>query len=250
MNQVATKQAQQIAATPADLLQIAVQSNADIDKLEKLMNLQQRWEESEAKKAFFFAMSGFQSKLEPIIKKREAHNSKYADIDDIAQAIRPLLAQAGLSYRFEQEQGEGVITVTCIVTHEAGHCEKTTMTAMYDTSGGKNAIQSIASSVTYLRRYTLTGALGITTGQDDSDGGKPEIIVDDLLRYNAVLREEIHSIASIKMALANGNYSEAKESIMEMDENTQTILWRAPSKGGIFTTEERGKIKSNEFSAA
>ena len=72
--------------TPATLLQMAVQQNADLDKLEKLMDLQERWQTEQAKRAYSEALAGFQSKLEPIIKKRQAHNSMYADMDDIAQA--------------------------------------------------------------------------------------------------------------------------------------------------------------------
>lgn len=247
---ITTVETKELAITPMDMLNTAVSNNADLDKLEKLMDLQERWEGNEAKKAFSQAMAEFQAKLDPIVKKREGHNSKYADIDDIAKAIRPLLDEVGLSYRFEQQQADKSITVTCIVTHKFGHSERTSFTADADTSGGKNAIQALASAVTYLRRYTLTGALGITTGQDDNDGGKPDITVDELLDYMSVVREEIHSVAAIKMALANRNYSEAKEAWMELSPETHNDLWRAPTKGGIFTTEERAQIKSPEFSEA
>ena len=44
------------------------------------------------------------------------------------------------------------------------------MTADKDTSGNKNSIQSIGSTRTYLQRYTLIGALGLSTAEDDTDG--------------------------------------------------------------------------------
>lgn len=235
---------------PQQLLQIAVEKDADLDKLEKLMDLQERWEKSEARKAYSDAMATFQSQLDPIIKKRAAHNSKYADIDDIAQSIRPILESSGLSYRFEQNQQEANITVICVVTHRAGHQEKTEFTAMADTSGGKNTIQAMASTVTYLRRYTLTGALGITTGVEDNDGGKPEVSVDELLMYNNMVREEFFSIYCVKKALLDGQYSAAKEAWMELDEATQREIWRAPTKGGMLTTIERGLMKSKEWGDA
>jgi len=246
-NEVAIQTA---SPTPAQMLMRAVEKGADMAQIEKFMDLSERWEAKEAKKSFADALTRFQSELGPIIRKRQAHNSKYADIDDIAQAIRPVLEKCGLSYRFEQQQKDGVIIVSCIVSHKAGFSVTTSMEAPADKSGGKNDIQSMASTVTYLRRYTLTGALGITTGQDDNDGGKPDVTAEELIAYNAVLREEWFSIYAIKQALAEGDYHTAKECWGEVPDDTKQILWKAPTKGGIFSTEERAKMKSNEWSAA
>jgi len=58
--------------TPNIMLQIAVEQGADIDKLEKLMNLQERWEEREAKKAFVEALSLFRGRC-PCIEKQKNH---------------------------------------------------------------------------------------------------------------------------------------------------------------------------------
>lgn len=252
MSQVAKKEQSRVAnvATPAHLLQVAVEQGADIDKLEKLMDLQDRYNAEGARKEFAEALAGFQSELGPIIKRKKGHNCKYADLDDIAQEIRPLLDRYGLAYSFSNDQDNTGIFVTCTVRHKSGHSESNRMGAPFDTSGGKNNIQAIASSVTYLRRYTLTGALGITTGEDDDDGGKPSFVIDDLLSYQEVVRDEFPSIATIKEALAVDDYSTAKEAWRELDESARNTLWKAPSKGGIFTTKERAQIKSDEWSKA
>lgn len=71
-----------------------------------------------------------------------------------------------------------------------------------------------------------------------------------LLEHNAAVRDNIDSVTAIKEALSLEQYSTAKECFAEMEEETKMALWRAPSKGGIFTTEEIGKMKSNEWSAA
>ena len=42
-----------------------------------------------------------------------------------------------------------------------------------DTSGSKNAIQAMGSTVQYLRRYTLESVLGIATSSIDVDGQQP-----------------------------------------------------------------------------
>lgn len=156
--------------TPQDLLRIAVEGNADLDKLERLMDLQERWEANQARKVFFDALSKFQASCPDIQKLDAAHNSKYAKLPRIVKAITPIMKDCGLSYRFEMEDAEQSIRVTCIITHKDGHSENTSMTAGADNSGSKNAIQGRASAVTYLQRYTLAGALGIVTIDADDDG--------------------------------------------------------------------------------
>ena len=52
-----------------------------------------------------------------------------------------------------------------------GHSESTTLEAAADQSGGKNAIQAIGSTVTYLERYTLLALTGLATHEDDDGAG-------------------------------------------------------------------------------
>jgi hypothetical protein len=59
--------------------------------------------------------------------------------------------------------------VTCILTHEKGHSEETSLQGPPDTSGSKNSIQAVGSSVTYLCRYTLLAACGLAASED-TDG--------------------------------------------------------------------------------
>ena len=161
------------------LIEIAVNNGADITQLEKLMDLQERYEANQAKKEFNAAMSKFQAML-PVIEKLgivDYTTSKgrtfyqYAKIEDIAKAIQPALKETGLSYRFTQSQDNGIITVRCIVTHQSGHSEYSELVSSPDISGGMDQLKSIASAISYLRRYTLTGILGIVVGGEDDDGG-------------------------------------------------------------------------------
>lgn len=156
--------------SPMQLMQVAIQSNADVEKMEKLMALHERWEASNAKKAFFSAMAKFQAKCPTIYKLKAGHNYSYAPLSDIQESIKGLMLECGLSLRFEQSDENGIIKITCIVSHSDGHSERTSMTGQPDTSGSKNGIQARGSAVTYLMRYTLIGALGITTADADTDG--------------------------------------------------------------------------------
>ena len=158
--------------SPAQLLQLAIEQGADVDKLEKLMDMQDRWNAGQAKTAFYEAFTQFQSEVPAIKKKKSGHNIKYAPLSDIVEQIKPYLQKNKLTYRFEQDHSDGV-QVTCIINHALGHSESATMKAAADTSGSKNSVQAIASTVTYLSRYTLCSALGITTADEDMDGRLP-----------------------------------------------------------------------------
>lgn len=169
--------------TPLTLLQQAVEKGVDMAQLEKLMELQERWEAKQAKKSFLDALSQFQTKV-PVLKKTKtakvqtktggSFSYKYADLGGISQSIKNALNECGLSYRWEFKDNAGKMEVTCLVSHRDGHTETSTMEAAMDNSGAKNDIQQKGSTQTYLQRYTLIGALGLSTADEDNDGkGSP-----------------------------------------------------------------------------
>lgn len=173
--------------TPPQMMQLAIERGADIDQLERLMDLQQRWEEKEAKKSFSRALAAFKANPPKIVKdaqvdftsKNTGERTSYdhATLGNVCNAIGGALSDHGLSYRWETIQEDGDITVTCILSHEDGHSESTPLTAAPDNSGKKNSIQAIGSTVTYLQRYTLLSATGMAVmGMDDDGRGGSEPI--------------------------------------------------------------------------
>lgn len=167
-----------VAVTPMAMLQIAIERGADIAMLEKLMALQERWEATEARKAFVAAKAAFTAERPTIIKNKHvgftsrrtdsSTDYDHATLDNVCDVIGPALSRHGLSHSWETSQNEGKIRVTCILTHERGHSERVWLEAGADTSGNKNSIQAVGSAVTYLSRYTLLAITGLATkGQDD-----------------------------------------------------------------------------------
>ena len=73
---------------------------------------------------------------------------------------------------------------------------------------------------------------------------------EELINYNAAVREHIASISAIKESLANSDLETAAENWNELNEEEQRSIWKAPSKGGIFTTQELATIKTSEFREA
>jgi hypothetical protein len=200
-NTQALEPAQQLSpATPDQLLALAVTKDLDIDKLAKLMELQKEYNADLARKAFFHALTDFQSKSPELRKTKNVQfktsnggttEYAYAPLAVIVRQIKPICRECSLSYRWEIKDTKESIEVTCIVTHSDGHSERTTMSASPDTSGGKNAIQARGSAIEYMKRYTLIGALGLSTADTDIDAQLPEMDIDKLHKQYMELYEKI-----------------------------------------------------------
>lgn len=170
-------------ATPMQMIATHVANGGSIEQLERLYQLQVRYEENEARKAWNAGMNAFKANPPRIIKNKHvsfgARNNPtqydHATLDEVANKISAAMAPHGLSFRWEtDQQNGGQISVTCIVAHKDGHSERTTLSAGADQSGGKNNIQSIGSTVSYLQRYTLKAATGIAEAGQDDDGQASE----------------------------------------------------------------------------
>ncbi len=169
--------AQKQPATPTTLVQLAIQQGADLDKIERLMNMQIAWEKREAEKQFNEAFAGFKAEAVRIIKNRSVTDGplkgkKYAELFVVVNAITPALSLHGLSASWKLTKDErDWIEVTCTIKHTAGHTEAVSMGGPPDAGGAKNAIQARASTVSYLERYTLKAITGLSEQEDDNDGG-------------------------------------------------------------------------------
>lgn len=153
---------------------VATNPDADIAKLEKMLDMQERILTRNAMVAFNAAMAEMQSDI-PVIAKSGAivvngqERSKYARFDDIMKVIKPVLQQHGFAVSFRTESGEGMVKVTGILMHREGHREETSMALPLDSSGSKNTVQAIGSSTAYGKRYVLCALLNIATGDEDDD---------------------------------------------------------------------------------
>jgi len=171
------------AVTPMDLIARAQQSDASIEQMQQLFDLQLRYEANEGRKAYNDAMANFREECPTINRGRmvEHNKTKFAGLAESIEAIRPILSKFGLSHQWKTKQEGAAITVECTVTHRMGHSESTSLSASPDKSGGKNDIQAIGSTVSYLERYTLYAILGLSSREMDDDGkgagGKAEEVV-------------------------------------------------------------------------
>ena len=169
--------------------------NVDIDKMERLLEMQERVHARNAKAAYYSALADMQPSLPAIverggIKDRNGNvQSTYALWEDINDVIKPILSASGFALSFRCRRTDNERTVTGILSHRDGHSEETELSLPSDTSGSKNAVQAVGSSTSYGKRYTASSLLNLTTVGADDDGkagGAGELIsieqLDELLR--------------------------------------------------------------------
>jgi hypothetical protein len=196
-------QTRAVALTPTTILDHAVATGATPEVIEKLMSLQERWEANQARKAFTAALSAAKAKFPPLLKQipvDQGHGRpkyKYEDLAAVCAVVDEILPEHGLYYNWRtvSDPHNGWVTVTCILSHELGHAEESSLTAPPDTTGGKNQVQSVGSTTSYLQRYTLKAALGLAAEADnDGRGGKKEEEPPDL-PINSERANEIRELA-------------------------------------------------------
>ena len=179
-----------VAASPAEMMQLAIDKNLDLDKVEKMIELQAKWDKMEAEKAYTLAMAEFKKSPPQIFKDRHVKYTtskgvteyNHATLGNVTNIVNIALAEHGFSAEWETEQKDANIIVTCILTHKMGHSKRTTLSSGPDLTGGKNSIQAVASTVSYLERYTLLARVGLATHDQDDDGksaGDPIKYIDD-----------------------------------------------------------------------
>lgn len=203
MNEIATVDRQD-AVTPMAMLQMAVSQNADLDKLTKLMDLQERWEKNEAKKAYVAAVAAFKANPPAVYKDKDnlQYSSRYTSIGNLVNTVNASLSQHGLSTRWDINQSAG-ISVTCILTHNLGHSEQCSMTGPPDTSGKKNPLQEIKSTVTYLKVATFEAVTGIASvdGNADDDGngagGNSKLLTEEQIEEYGKRINQVNSAADL-----------------------------------------------------
>lgn len=188
--------------TPVQMAYQLISSGADFQSVKEMMALSKELAADQAKRAFDAAVASAKAEMEPVAKNAKGHNNKaYANFAAYAAAVDPVLSKFGLSYRFRTEQTDR-ITVTCVLSHKDGHSEENSLSGPADTSGSKNAIQAIGSTLTYLQRYTLIQALGLAASDDDDGGnhGKTEQQIATISEDQVIQLREMIDASGADMA--------------------------------------------------
>ena len=174
---------------------VALDPSVDIERLQKIIDMEAKTQDREAEKIFNQALAEMQPELPAVGAFGEGHQgAKYGKLEHIQQAIRPALHGHGFAVRFKVHDSEDALTVECILSHRDGHSDSDKITLPYDTSGSKNAVQARGSTVSYGKRYTLCNILNIQVGGQDDDArlAAPQVELispDQVLEMHAFITE-------------------------------------------------------------
>ena len=173
----------------------------------------------------------------------------YRSCEDILEAVKPKLAEHKLTI-FLNDSIEVVgeryyVKATVIVTDGKDKIENHAFAREPLSKKGMDESQVTGAASSYARKYALAGMF-LLDDNKDADTQSPEQNDD----YQAVCDKYADSIQAIKDGISTDNLSTASEAWFELDDQVKQALWKAPTKGGCFTTREREVMKSQEFRLA
>lgn len=154
--------------------------SVDVDKLDRLLQMQERVQNRQAQVEYDNAMAAAQAGMEPVRtnKSNSQTRSRYATYAALDKALRPIYSENGFSLSFDTDEGapDGHVRIVCVVAHKGGHRERKHIDMPADGKGAQGAsvmtkTHATGSAVTYGKRYLLGMIFNIAVGDDD-DGNK------------------------------------------------------------------------------
>jgi len=185
--------------SPTTLIEKAIAGGANLEQLEKVLLMQERWEKNQAKKAFNAAMVEVHKNIPVIVKSLDNNqtHSKYASLDIIVSKTKAIYTAEGFSISFYEGETskENHIRICADVTHCLGHKEQYHYDVPLDGKGIKGntnmtSIHAKASSTSYARRYLMCMVWNIPTG-DDTDGN----MTDGNMPEEKITAEQVKELA-------------------------------------------------------
>lgn len=215
------KKGANLVNSPLALIEKAMtMPDMNVQVLERMFDLQERYQTKEAEISFNKAMARLQPNLPEIQKSSSGvHSTKYAKYEDMDRQLRPHYTKEGFSISYNSQPNGDVVLFSGTLKHEDGHSETAYFELPKDKSGNKQDIQAYASALSYAKRYLLGMLLNVVTRDEDDDG-----------QY---LQEPI----------SEGDLKALQELIDEKNSNSEDICKH-------FKVSSLNKLTSRQFTAA
>lgn len=181
-----TDEQTQVADYGAGLLEVIARAardpNVDIDKMERLITMQERIQARDAELAFNIALNAAQSEMRPIAANASnpQTKSRYATFDKLDRVLRPIYTEHGFSLSFDEGDSpkEEHVRVLCYVSHVGGHTRTYHRDMPADGKGAKGGdvmtkTHAAGAAGSYGARYLLKGIFNVAVGEEDEDGNDP-----------------------------------------------------------------------------
>jgi len=121
-------------------------------------------------KSLYKSIAAFQQEVPVIHKGTQGYSYSYADLPAIFEKINPLLAKHGLGFT---QLLNGTSLDTIVFHIESGESITSSSSIPQGVQlKGMNDFQVLGSAITYLRRYSLSAALGLITDVDNDAAGE------------------------------------------------------------------------------
>ncbi len=181
---------------------MALSKDVDVDKLERILSMQERLVNKKAETDFIQAMATTQREIEPIQRSTvNSHlNSKYVRYEDLEEQIRPIYMKHGFVLTFSTEPMDNeMVRLICDVLHEGGYTKRYHLEGKVDDVGlkgsrNKTAIQGMGSASSYLRRYLTAMIFNVILKNEDNDGGSHiKKISEEQIEYIEALMTETNA---------------------------------------------------------
>ena len=206
---------------------VALDPNVDIEKLERMLDMQERVLNRNAKQAFAADFVRMKPHLPRVVrtKKNEQTKSKYAPLEDINKEIDPVLERFGFGTSTKLvSQTDRAVTVKAMLWHRDGHIEENEITMPLDDRGiagtvNKTLPHAVSSSIMYARRVATCAILNISTGDDRDGNGDPAVLdiekaveIDRLIGTSGADKAKFlaHMKADSVQNIRAGDYQKAK----------------------------------------
>jgi hypothetical protein len=175
------------ANSPAALTLTALERGLTLDQIEKMMDLQERFERREAEKACADSFASFRGENIVIPKTKHVDRGRggsfsQAEFDEVCRRLSPALSSHGFGFRHEvrfglkpfptaenQDACSPWVWVKCILTHRQGHAMVDELEAPQDDQSANSPAQNMQSTASFLKRQTLLNVTGTATGGEDDE---------------------------------------------------------------------------------
>ena len=151
----------------------AIEAGSPLEVLRELISLSAKIQTDFAEAQLNKALGKFQSQYPAISRDTEGHNWKYAPLEHIADKIKAPLEANGLSFTFNTDTENEVLTQFCTIHHIDGGSRVSKYSTPITPQAGQNKNQEVGTANSYAKRYALCNGLGIIIGGEDDDGGPP-----------------------------------------------------------------------------
>lgn len=161
----------------------AMSKDVDVEKMERLLTLQERLLSRSAEEAFNRSMVSVQTELRAVAadaENKQTH-SKYATYAALDKVLRPVYTSKGFSLSFDtEESATDTVKVICYVSHIDGHTRKYRVLMPADGKGAKGGdvmtkTHAAGSAMSYGMRYLLKMIFNVAIGESDDDGNGGDI---------------------------------------------------------------------------